>query len=107
MCDSCEETEFGCCVDLENAALGPNFDGCPAKNGTGGGYKDCTLTVILSFAALKHSTMNRFDFYDTVKFQLALIGARLLSGWGDKGEGIQLQGMQERDAVQRCQMGML
>ena len=48
MCDSCEKTEFGCCVDLENAALGPNFDGCPAKNGTGGGYKDCTLTVRFS-----------------------------------------------------------
>ena len=47
MCDSCEKTEFGCCIDLENAALGPNFDGCPAKNGTGGGYKDCTLTVRL------------------------------------------------------------
>ena len=57
MCDSCEKTEFGCCVDLENAALGPNFDGCPAKNGTGGGYKDCTLTVSLSIAAVK-----RFDF---------------------------------------------
>ena len=57
MCDSCEKTEFGCCVDLENAALGPDFDGCPAKNGTGGGYKDCTLTVSLSIAAVK-----RFDF---------------------------------------------
>ena len=51
MCDSCEKTEFGCCIDLENAALGPNFDGCPAKNGTGGGYKDCTLTVRLSIAS--------------------------------------------------------
>ena len=58
MCDSCEKTEFGCCVDLENAALGPNFDGCPAKNGTGGGYKDCTLTVSSSIAALKCSTYN-------------------------------------------------
>ena len=46
MCDSCEKTEFGCCVDLENAALGPDFDGCPPKGGNGtGGYKDCTLTV--------------------------------------------------------------
>ena len=50
MCDSCEKTEFGCCVDLENAALGSNFDGCPAKNGTGGGYKDCTLTVRFSIS---------------------------------------------------------
>ena len=107
MCDSCEKTEFGCCVDLENAALGPNFDGCPAKNGTGGGYKDCTLTVSVSIAAMNYSAMNIFDFCDTIKFELALTGARLLSGWGDKGERRQLQGLQERDAVQGCQVGML
>ena len=47
MCDSCEKTEFGCCIDLENAALGPNFEGCPDEDGSGG-YVDCTLTVSVS-----------------------------------------------------------
>ena len=32
MCDSCDKTLYGCCIDLENAATGPNFEGCP---GTG------------------------------------------------------------------------
>ena len=44
MCDTCEKTEFGCCTDLENAALGPNFEGCPDEDGSGG-FVDCTLTV--------------------------------------------------------------
>ena len=44
LCDSCEKTEFGCCVDLENAARGPDFDGCPTGNDTMA-YVDCTLTA--------------------------------------------------------------
>ena len=44
MCDSCEKTEFGCCIDLENAALGPDFEGCPSDDGSGG-FVDCELTV--------------------------------------------------------------
>ncbi len=45
LCDSCEKTVFGCCVDLENAATGPNFEGCPDEDGSGAGYVDCTVTV--------------------------------------------------------------
>ena len=37
-------TEDDSTVDLENAALGPNFDGCPAKNGTGGGIPTTGLS---------------------------------------------------------------
>ena len=44
MCDSCEKTEFGCCPDLNNAALGPAFEGCPDEDGSGG-FVDCELTV--------------------------------------------------------------
>ena len=42
MCDSCEKTEFGCCQDLENAALGPDFQGCPDGEPK---FIDCTTTV--------------------------------------------------------------
>ena len=47
MCDSCEKTEFGCCPDLNNAALGPAFEGCPDEDGSGG-FVDCELTVRIS-----------------------------------------------------------
>ena len=43
MCDKCELTEFGCCDDLENAAKGPDFEGCPTGNSTA--FVDCTTTV--------------------------------------------------------------
>ena len=33
LCDSCEKTEFGCCPDLQNAAAGPEFEGCPDEDG--------------------------------------------------------------------------
>ena len=45
MCDSCEKTEFGCCIDLENAAYGPDFEGCPDEDGSGGGFQDCAVSV--------------------------------------------------------------
>ena len=32
-CDACEKTEFGCCPDLQNAAAGPEFEGCPDEDG--------------------------------------------------------------------------
>ena len=44
MCNKCEKTEFGCCLDLENAARGPDFDGCPTGNDTMA-FTDCTITV--------------------------------------------------------------
>ena len=43
MCDACEKTEFGCCVDLENAAPGPNFEGCPDDDTPA--FVDCATTV--------------------------------------------------------------
>ena len=45
MCDSCEKTEFGCCIDLQNAAYGPDFEGCPDEDGSGAGFQDCTVSV--------------------------------------------------------------
>lgn len=70
MCDSCEKTLFGCCIDLVNAAAGPNFDGCKGEttflltenpnvksrltflfilddeDGSGDGFIDCSTTVM-------------------------------------------------------------
>ena len=40
----CEKTEFGCCIDKENAAYGPDFEGCPV-DGAGGGFVDCSVSV--------------------------------------------------------------
>ena len=80
MCDSCEKTEFGCCQDLENAALGPDFQGCPDGEPK---FIDCTTTVtfilfsiltqmFLSFPkyvivgcakALERSVLNSIFFY--------------------------------------------
>ena len=53
MCDSCEKTEFGCCIDLENAAYGPDFEGCPDEDGSGGGFQDCAVSVRNTI--IKHS----------------------------------------------------
>ena len=52
MCDSCEKTEFGCCIDLENAAYGPDFEGCPDEDGSGGGFQDCAVSVSKTKIAL-------------------------------------------------------
>ena len=52
MCDSCEKTEFGCCIDLENAAYGPDFEGCPDEDGSGGGFQDCAVSVSKTKRAL-------------------------------------------------------
>lgn len=43
MCDSCEKTEFGCCIDLQNAARGPSFEGCPDDDTPA--FIDCATTV--------------------------------------------------------------
>ena len=43
MCDSCEKTEFGCCIDQENAPIGPNFEGCPDDDSPA--FTDCSTTV--------------------------------------------------------------
>ena len=45
MCDSCEKTEFGCCIDQQNAAYGPEFEGCPDEDGSGAGFQDCGVSV--------------------------------------------------------------
>ena len=52
MCDSCEKTEFGCCIDLENAAYGPDFEGCPDEDGSGGGFQDCAVSVRMQLLAM-------------------------------------------------------
>ena len=53
MCDSCEKTEFGCCIDLENQAYGADFEGCPDEDGSGGGFVDCSVAV--SYVTLNNS----------------------------------------------------
>lgn len=40
-------TEFGCCIDQENAAYGPDFEGCPDEDGSGAGFVDCSTSVSL------------------------------------------------------------
>ena len=65
MCDACEKTEFGCCVDLENAARGPNFEGCPDDDTPA--FIDCATTVSFSKPDVPFSSV-----YDN-------LGTRLLS----------------------------
>ena len=64
MCDKCELTEFGCCDDLENAAKGPDFEGCPTGNSTA--FVDCTTTVntvnIFLLGPFENDKDSQFDF---------------------------------------------
>ena len=62
MCDGCEKTEFGCCIDLENVAYGPDFEGCPDEDGSGGGFVDCTVSVSFDACILISNTpFNRLN----------------------------------------------
>ena len=68
MCDKCELTEFGCCDDLENAAKGPDFEGCPTGNSTA--FVDCTTTVntvnIFLLGPLKMTKTPKLTLINTV-----------------------------------------
>ena len=79
MCDACEKTEFGCCIDQENAARGPNFEGCPDDDTPA--FVDCATTV----STYIHSVFlrNRNIMKDILQFFTLLhtidLGTRLLS----------------------------
>ena len=60
MCDSCEKTEFGCCQDLENAALGPDFQGCPDGEPK---FIDCTTTVTFTFISILSKILCKIFFF--------------------------------------------
>ena len=47
-------TEFGCCIDQENAAYGPDFEGCPDEDGSGAGFVDCSTSVSLFCRIMRH-----------------------------------------------------
>ena len=70
MCDKCELTEFGCCDDLENAAKGPDFEGCPTGNSTA--FVDCTTTVntvnIFLLGPLKYKILSMLSLINTFNF---------------------------------------
>ena len=66
MCDSCEKTEFGCCIDLENAAYGPDFEGCPDEDGSGGGFQDCAVSVRNTI--IKHRVQQLFLIIMLIRF---------------------------------------
>ena len=69
MCDSCEKTEFGCCQDLENAALGPDFQGCPDGEPK---FIDCTTTVTFILFSILTQIFLSFSKYVIVGCAKAL-----------------------------------
>ena len=85
MCDSCEKTEFGCCIDLENAAYGPDFEGCPDEDGSGGGFQDCAVSVSKTKLALNSLVLFLLKlkriFYICAFYSYFGIETWLLSRW--------------------------
>ena len=69
MCDSCEKTEFGCCQDLENAALGPDFQGCPDGEPK---FIDCTTTVTFTFISILSKILCKIFFLNTYLYKCEL-----------------------------------
>ena len=76
MCDSCELTEFGCCIDQLNAASGPNFEGCPDDDSPR--FIDCTTSVsqIFDNHLLGHPVLMNFHGRNMDAVQMELQGPK-------------------------------